>query len=153
MNITRATIADAQEILALQLLAYQTEAAIYNDDTLPPLQDTLQDMIARFEDRKFFKTVETDPIIGSVRAFEKNGTCFVERLIVHPEHRRRGIGTALLRHIETQFPSAHRFELFTGHKSESNLRLYQRLGYRPFRQQQLSDKVTLVFMQKPISAT
>lgn len=153
MSIAPATIADAQEILTLQLLAYQTEAAIYNDDTLPPLQDTLQDIVARFEDRTFLKTVEADRIIGSVRAFKENETCFVERLIVHPDHRRRGIGTALLRHIETQFPGAHRFQLFTGHKSESNIRLYHRLGYRPFREQQLSDKVTLVFMQKTLSAT
>ena len=44
MQITPATLDDAQKILALQHLAYQTEAALYDDDTLPPLLDTLDDL-------------------------------------------------------------------------------------------------------------
>ena len=37
MNVSPATTDDAPSILALQHLAYQTEAARYNDNTLPPL--------------------------------------------------------------------------------------------------------------------
>jgi ribosomal protein S18 acetylase RimI-like enzyme len=148
MAITQATADDAQSILALQHLAYQTEAAIYDDYTLPPLLDTLDDLAARFQNRQFLKAVHGDRLVGSVRAFPQEETCYVERLIVHPNFRRQGIGTALLRHIETLFPSARRFELFTGHKSESNIRLYERLGYRAFRQERVNEKVTLVFMEK-----
>ena len=71
-------------------------------------------------------------------------------MIVHPEYRRRGIGTALLNRIETLFPTARRFELFTGHKSEKNIRLYERVGYRAFRQERVNEKVSLVFMEKTI---
>lgn len=35
-NITQATVVDAENILALQKIAYQSEARIYNDWTLPP---------------------------------------------------------------------------------------------------------------------
>lgn len=148
MKITSATPNDAPGILALQHLAYQTEAAIYDDYTLPPLLDALDDLTRRFESRKFLKVMDGDRIVGSVRAYQEGETCFVERLIVHPEHRRQSIGTTLLGEIETCFPSARRFELFTGHKSEANIRLYKRLGYRTFRHQQVSEKVTLVFMEK-----
>jgi RimJ/RimL family protein N-acetyltransferase len=153
MTITQATAADAEAILALQHLAYQTEAAIYGDPTLPPLLDTFDGFVARFEDRRFLKAVEQGRIVGSVRGWQKGDTCFVERLIVHPDYRRRGIGSALLRKIETFFPDVRRFELFTGHRSEANIRLYERLGYRAFRQQPANEKVTLVFLEKPARRT
>lgn len=148
MNVSLTTADDAPYILALQHLAYQTEAARYDDNTLPPLLETLADLLARFEDRSFLKAVEAAQIIGSVRGFQEADTCFVERLIVHPDCRRRGIGTTLLTEIEALFPTAHRFELFTGTKSQSNIRLYERLGYRAFRQERVNEKVTLVFMEK-----
>ncbi len=148
VRIIPATVDDAQEILALQHLAYQTEAALYDDYTLPPLLDAIEDLTARFEDRQFLKARDGARIIGSVCGYQKGETCFVERLIVHPDFRCQGIGTALLHRIEALFPQTRRCELFTGHKSRSNIRLYQRLGYRPFRQQEVNEKVTLVFMEK-----
>ena len=88
--------------------------------------------------------------MGSVRGFQDGATCHVQRLIVAPDCRRRGFGTALLSGIETMFPAAERFELFTGHKSASNIRLYERQGYRAFRQRPVNDKVTLVYLEKTI---
>jgi len=38
--------------------------------------------------------------------------------------------------------------LFTGVKSTDNIRLYQKLGYRKLREEDLSPKVRLVFMGK-----
>ena len=145
--IMPAIIEDAEAILVLQRLAYQSEAAIYDDVTLPPLIETLDDLKARFHDRRFLKVVENDRIVGSLRAFQNGDTCHLERLIVHPDERRRGIGTALVHHIETLFPTARRFQLFTGHKSESNIRLYERVGYRVFRREKVNEKVSLVFME------
>ena len=56
--------------------------------------------------------------------------------------------TQLMQEIEARFPGAARFELFTGQKSQGNLRLYQRLGYQPFKQQVLNDQLTLVYLEK-----
>lgn len=148
VTIATATVDDAACILALQHLAYQTEAAIYDDRTLPPLRDTLEDLAGRFETRRFLKAAGGERIVGSVRAFQQGDTCFVERLIVDPGWRGRGIGTALLREIEARFPSVRRYELFTGHRSERNIRLYERLGYRAFRHERVNEKVTLVYMEK-----
>jgi hypothetical protein len=41
------------------------------------------------------------------------------------------------------------FTLFTGHKSEANLRLYERKGYVRVRDEQLNDDVTLVHLDRP----
>ena len=149
MNIEPATIDDAEAILELQKLAYQSEARLYDDRSIPPLTQTLDDLHAEFSRARFLKATLEGVIVGSVRATENEGVCSIGRLIVHPEHQGLGIGTRLMKAIEAMFPEAKKFELFTGSKSEGNIRLYSRLGYSISRTQQLSAKVLLVFMEKP----
>jgi GNAT superfamily N-acetyltransferase len=146
--ITQATFADAAEILDLQKLAYQSEAAIYQDYTIPPLTQTLAEIKAEFCSRLFLKAVTAGRIQGSVRASMEQGTCCIGRLIVHPTQQNRGLGAQLMREIEGRFPDAQRFELFTGHLSERNLYLYKKLGYRPVRRDQVSEILTMVFLEK-----
>jgi GNAT superfamily N-acetyltransferase len=151
MIIEQATVDDAAAILALQKLAYQDEAAIYGDFSIPPLTQTLEQMRADFGNRLFLKAVANGVIIGSVCAHVKDGTCHIGRLIVLPEHRNRGVGSDLMAAIEERFREAARYELFTGDRSERNLYLYKKLGYQPFKTEQLSEKVTLVFLNKPVT--
>jgi ribosomal protein S18 acetylase RimI-like enzyme len=148
VTIERADAADAAEILELQKLAYQSEAAIYDDFTIPPLTQTLGEITADFERQVFLKASADETIIGSVRAHQAEETCFIGRLIVHPNFQDRGIGTRLMGEIEKAFRQAKRYELFTGHKSERNLHLYQKLGYEPFRTRVLTQDLTLVFLEK-----
>jgi len=148
MSVEQATIDDAQEILALQKLAYQSEAEIYNDFTIPPLHQTLDEIKAEFANQHFLKICEKGRIVGSVRAYVKEGTCYIGKLIVHPECQNQGIGTKLLQEIENTFDNVARYELFTGHKSRKNLHLYEKNGYRIFRRQQVTDDLIVVFMEK-----
>ena len=92
----RADKSDAPEILALQKIAYQSEAELYGDDSLPALQQTLEDLEDDFEraasnarrpslahraapgnghqeaDRiVFLKAVVNGKIIGSVRGLRR----------------------------------------------------------------------------------
>jgi ribosomal protein S18 acetylase RimI-like enzyme len=83
-----------------------------------------------------------------VRGYERDGTCYIGRLIVHPDCQNRGIGTQLLRAIEAHFNAARRYELFTSEKSARNLYLYRKSGYQTCRTAKLSDKVTLVYLEK-----
>ncbi|MDD2754942.1 MAG: GNAT family N-acetyltransferase [Methanothrix sp.] len=139
---------DAGEILELQKKAYQSEAKLNDDWTLPPLTQTLPEIISEFETKVFLKAVCTNKIIGSVRATLDSGTCQVGRLIVHPDYQGKGIGTSLMSRIEATFSQAKRFELFTGTNSINNIHLYQRLGYRELCEEDLSPRVRLVFMEK-----
>ncbi|MBI5960584.1 MAG: GNAT family N-acetyltransferase [Chloroflexi bacterium] len=148
MTIERATVQDAPEILALQKLAYQSEAALYNDDSIPPLTQTLENLIERFQIEVCLKALLDGQIVGSVRAYEENGTCYIGRLTVHPDCQNRGIGSRLMHEIERHFESVQRYELFTGDRSERNLYLYQKLGYQVFCSRPLNDVVTLVYLEK-----
>ncbi len=105
MIIERAIISDAEAILSLQKLVYKSEAEIYNDFNIPPLVQTLKDINDDFERQIFLKATINGKIIGSVRAFAKEKTCYVGRLIVHPDFQNQGIGTKLLNNIENIFNS------------------------------------------------
>jgi len=148
MLITAATIADAEAILDLQRTAYLSEARLYNDYSLPPLTQTLEDLQASFAGHIFLKAVVAERLVGSVRARPEKGTCHIGRLIVHPHYQGQGIGSRLMAGIEKLFPHVERFALFTGEKSAANILLYQRLGYQETKRQRISDKVVLVFMEK-----
>ncbi len=148
VEITRATIDDAQAILGLQRLAYQCEAQRYNDYSLPPLTETPSQLQQEFDRSVFLKAIGIDGICGSVRARDDGTTCFIGRLIVHPTRRRRGIATRLMAEIEASFPYVARYELFTGYKSQGNLELYDKLGYRVFREDQPEQGPKLVFLEK-----
>jgi GNAT superfamily N-acetyltransferase len=147
-SITRATPEDTPAILELQKLAYQSEARLYDDWSLPPLTQTLESLREEFPRSVVLKAMQGARLVASVRAREADGVCHVGRLIVQPDLQGRGLGTALMRRVEAEFAQTHRFELFTGHLSTGNIRLYERLGYVRSREKVLSPAVTLVFMEK-----
>ena len=149
LNIALATPADAAPILALQRRAYAAEARLYDDWTIPPLTQSVASLLAEIESTTVLKACVGDALVGSVRARLAEQTCLVGRLFVEPLRQRQGIGGALLGAIEAQFAAAAVFELFTGSRSESNIRLYRRLGYAIAATDRLTDQVDIVVMRKP----
>lgn len=148
MIIQQAKIDAAEEILALQKLCYQSEAEIYNDYRIPPLVQTLDEIKTEFQDYYFLKAVEED-IIGSVRARVSHpGTCYIGRLIVHPDFQNKGIGTQLMNNIEEIFRECYRWELITGHLSKKNIKLYEKCGYNIFKTEKLAPQLDLVYLEK-----
>ena len=148
MNIYKADHKDLDEILRLQYLAYQSEAALFGTDNIPPLKQTLDEVIAEYEKGIILKLVTDDNvIIGSVRAREENKTVYIGKLMVHPEHRHKGYGTRLLTEIEKCF-TCERYELFTSTRSVDNIRLYEKNGYKEYKREALNNELIFVYMQK-----
>ena len=75
MLVKRALFEDAKEILDLQKLAYVSEAEIYNDYSIAPLTQTLDQIQSDFESRLFLKASIDGRIVGSVRGFMERETC------------------------------------------------------------------------------
>ena len=148
MKIEQASKEDLAEILKLQKAAYQSEAEIYNDFTIPPLTQTFNEIKEDFSFQIFLKIVIRNKIIGSVRAYKEDDTCFIGKLIVHPDFQNQGIGTEILKEIESRFDDIKRYELFTGHKSEKNLYLYQKLGYKKFKTEIINEKLRMIYLEK-----
>lgn len=147
-TIGLARVDEAEKILKLQYLCYQSEAEIYDDYSLPPLTQTLWELLSEYDDHTILVARLGDEVVGSVRAQLESRTCYIGRLIVHPRLQRQGLGTRLMNKIEAKFPTADRYELFTGHRSEGNLRLYRQLGYAEFRTEEMSSGPTMIYLEK-----
>lgn len=148
IEIFRAGLEDADEILVLQKLAYQSEAQIYNDWTIPPLLQTVEEIRGEFNTHLFLKAVSKHSIIGSVKTRIMGDTCYIGRLIVHPKWQNHGVGTRLMAEVEVMNQDTARFELFTGSHSIRNLSLYHKLGYQEFRRERLSKQLEFVYLEK-----
>ena len=138
---------DLEEILQLQYLAYQSEAALFKSRDIPPLKETLDEVIEEFEAGTVLKLVEEGKIIGSVRASEKDGTVYIGKLMVHPTRQRRGYGRHLLEEIEKCYPGK-RYELFTSTRSIDNISLYQKCGYKIYDNKVINDELEFVYLEK-----
>lgn len=147
MEIIKAVITDAETILALQKRAYHSEAELNNDFSIPPLTQTLEQLRAEFSLKEILKVMVDGEIVGSGQAKIDNGTVFIGRIIVCPDFWGQGIGSGILQALESVFPEAIRYELFTGAKSHKNLAFYKSRSYRNFKTAILGE-TELVYLEK-----
>ncbi|MGW0119271.1 GNAT family N-acetyltransferase [Streptomyces sp. NPDC003327] len=157
VTISAADARDAEHILKLQYLCYQSEAELYGDWSIEPLTQSLADLRAELDEGYGLVARLGDEVVASVRArLDEDGTVRIAKLIVHPRMRRHGLGGRLLDGIERHFaadaapsePAAKRFQLFTGHRSDGNLRLYRSKGYAQVGTEKVGPRLTLVTLEK-----
>ena len=121
---------DAEELYALQLRAFESEAEMIGSRNVPALMETYEHSLADFHNwTVLLKRDDSGKIIGAVRYKRVDGHIDVGRLMVAPERRNRGVASDLLRAVE-EMTGESTFELYTCTKSYSNIRLYERIGYR-----------------------
>ncbi|MDR2302820.1 MAG: GNAT family N-acetyltransferase [Deltaproteobacteria bacterium] len=149
MTIVKATLNDLPKVLSLQKLAYLSEAILVNNLSIQPLTQTLEEIEKEFSKGLILiKTDEkTGEIIGSIRAHEENGRVQVGKLMIHPDYQNRGLGTSLLKEIETYYKNKT-FELFTSGKSKKNLHFYLKNGYKEFKREKVTEEFDFVFLEK-----
>lgn len=157
VTISAATEHDAEQILKLQYLCYQREAELYGDYSIEPLTQSLDDLRAELGGSVVLVARLGAEVVGSVRGtVDEDGVAAIGKLIVHPRMQRHGLGGRLLAAIEERLAeegAATRYRLFTGHRSEGNLRLYRRYGYAQTGTEQVSRRLSLVFLEKPVGAS
>lgn len=145
-------------VLGVQRRAFERvarELGIRGDD-LPPLQESLADLEALMDagTRFFIAVGDAGRILGSVRGRVTRAatsttvsTVEVGRLVVDDDCVRLGIGTALMDALESSYPEATRFELFTGAQASAPMALYLKRGYAESRRENLG-YVELVWLEK-----
>ncbi|MGW1104247.1 GNAT family N-acetyltransferase [Streptomyces sp. NPDC002540] len=154
--ISAATEQDAEEVLKLQYLCFQSEAELYGNYRIDPLVQSLDSLRAEIATQLVFVARLGDEVVGSVRgSTDQDGTGQIGRLCVHPRLQGHGLGARLLRAAESGLAderSATRFRLQTGHRSESNLRLYRRAGYAQVGNETGRDGVRMILLEKEATA-
>ncbi|MFD7924091.1 GNAT family N-acetyltransferase [Streptomyces sp. NPDC059740] len=154
VTISTATHEDAEQILKLQYLCYQSEAALYDDYTLSPLTQTLEDLRSELDRVVTLVARLGGEVVGSVRgSVDAEGTADINKLIVHPRMQRHGLGSRLLKALEERLADGRtvtRYRLSTGHRSDGNLRLYRSRGYATVGTEEISRRLTMVMLEKPV---
>jgi len=157
MSVTTsiATEDDAERILKLQYLCYQSEAELYGDWAIEPLTQSLESLSTELRERHVLVARLGDEVVGSVRGWvDTDGVGRIGRLCVHPRMQRHGLGTRLVQGMEQRLAGGELpvtgYRLFTGHRSLGNLRLYERLGYRRTQVEEVSTKLSFIAMEKSV---
>ncbi|MEU0157677.1 GNAT family N-acetyltransferase [Streptomyces sp. NPDC006261] len=154
--ISAATAQDVEQIFRLQYLCFQREAELYDNYRIDPLVQSLDTVRGEVADDLVFVARLGDEVVGSVRGFtDRDGTGRIGKLCVHPRLQGHGLGTRLLNAAEAALAAdraATRFRLHTGHRSESNLRLYRRAGYARVGDATGTDGVRLILLEKEAAA-
>jgi ribosomal protein S18 acetylase RimI-like enzyme len=152
VTISVATEQDAEQIFRLQYLCFQSEAALYGNYRIDPLVQTLDSVRQEVVSDCVFVARLGDEVVGSVRGkVTEDGTAAIGKLCVHPRLQGHGVGARLLRAAESALSEqrgATRFRLFTGHRSEGNLRLYRRSGYETVGRSRGADGVEMIVLEK-----
>ncbi|MDH6630217.1 ribosomal protein S18 acetylase RimI-like enzyme [Streptomyces sp. LBL] len=154
--ISGAAEQDAEQIFRLQYLCFQSEAALYGNYRIDPLVQTLDSVRQEVEADCVFVARLGDEVVGSVRGrITEDGSAAIGKLCVHPRLQGHGIGARLLRAAESALEEergAKKFRLFTGRRSEGNLRLYRRVGYETVGTSKGADGMEMTVLEKPAGA-
>ena len=148
VEIRPASVADAGELLTVQRAAYVSEGRLHESFELPPLTETLDELRSAVTGGLVLKALCGARLVGAVRGVVVDRIGHIGRLAVAPDLQGHGIGTRLVAAIEARLaPEVERFQLFTGPRSEANVRLYERLGYARIRTP--PGREPLIFLAKP----
>ncbi|MFD6419719.1 GNAT family N-acetyltransferase [Streptomyces sp. NPDC060194] len=152
VTISGATEEDAEQVFRLRYLCFQSEAARYGNYRIDPLVQSLESLRAEVAAGAVLVARLGDEVVGSAHAaIGSDHAGEIAKLCVHPRLQGHGLGARLLLAAERLLSAEHdtkQFRLFTGHRSESNLRLYRKAGYTAVGERTGGDGVRLILLEK-----
>ncbi|MEC0183933.1 GNAT family N-acetyltransferase [Paenibacillus peoriae] len=118
------------QIWRLQHVAYRLEAERIGFEEIPPLMDTLDTLKSCGE--SFYGWVEDDELLGALAVqSESPGSLTLTRMMVHPDHFRKGIADSLMRHVLNEHRHIPLFIVSTGTLNTPAVALYRKHGFHP----------------------
>jgi tRNA (guanine37-N1)-methyltransferase len=136
-TIVPATRGDAGELMTLMRACWVQEAIDGQTLDIPALHETYEQVVDGIASWDTYVVREGGRLVGSVRGRltepDDRGSVGwdIGRLCVAPDLQGRGLGRALLEHIQGVAPSqASAYSLFTGARSQRNQRMYKKAGFR-----------------------
>ncbi|HZG87312.1 GNAT family N-acetyltransferase [Paenibacillus sp.] len=123
--------ANAEAVYRLQQASYPIEARLIGLDSIPPLHDTPATLAACGE--TFVGCFHPSAgLVGAVsyKLFDDGRTLDIHRMMVHPDHFRRGLASKLLGAV-LSLPGLTRALVSTGTANAPAVALYERFGFQP----------------------
>lgn len=145
-NINARCPETAQDILRVQIPAYQIEAALIGFDGIPPLKDTVDSIQ---QSREAFVGYYLEEELAGFLSYElEENTCTICRMVVHPNHFRKGIAKALLAHFLDNVCPKPYIKVSTGAKNEPALHLYKQFDFKEVKHIEIAPDVYLTLLEK-----
>ncbi|MGG1637738.1 GNAT family N-acetyltransferase [Paenibacillus sp. FSL K6-3182] len=147
IDITDAAI--AEEVLRIQLPSYRVEAELIDFYEIPPLKDTIDTLCNCGE--TFYGYYINNELCGAIAIMIENNIIDIHRLIIHPNHFRKGIAKQLLQHIESVGVSGSVIVVSTGSKNAPAVNLYKQSGYVETGVIKVEERLSLTSFQKTLN--
>lgn len=136
----------AQQIWILQQASYRVEAQLIGWGNLPPLLETVDDLMNCQETFVGYKVGRE--LAGAISFKRVGETVDIHRLMVHPDHFRKGIASKLLQHVEESQTDWQKLIVSTGALNAPAIELYQQHGFVLVGQKEVEPSLTLVLLEK-----
>lgn len=140
----------ALELLALQIISYEIEAKRIGFEQAPPLSDSFQTLQRSKE--TFIGCYEEEKLIGAASFKESADEATICRMMVHPDHFRRGVATMLLLEMERRIDPHLTIHVPAGTRNEPAMSLYLKHGYVPENEVLVARGITITMLVKCRSA-
>lgn len=146
ISLKKASIEDADELLALQKEVFLPLYKKYNDHETSPVTQTMERFSARFELGNYYKILLDGTLAGSVHVYEKSPGLMRLRIInILERFHNKGIAQHVMKRLELMHPEADAWELDTILTEERNCYLYEKMGYiRTGYAKVINDDMTIV---------
>ena len=132
----------AEDIRRVMAAAYRVEGDLLGVTDFPPLRRTAARIAASRSD---FIGAVISGALAAVAEIDVRSKALIDlsSLVVHPDYARRGLGSALARHVIAE-NRGRSITVSTGVENEPALQLYDKLGFVPTRRWETSEGIPML---------
>jgi ribosomal protein S18 acetylase RimI-like enzyme len=138
----------ASQIFELQSLSYRVEADLIGSDLIPGLFENLEQLQNCGE--TFYGFFEAQILCGAISFKLEHQTLDVHRLVVHPNHFRKGIAKKLLEFVLKLELNVERCIVQTGALNFPAIGLYQKMGFLELEQREVAPDLWICKLEKTL---
>jgi hypothetical protein len=152
IRLRQAARNDLETIWKMQVEAFKGLLETYQDYDLSPANESIDKIIARFEQpwTKYYFITADGIDVGAVRVVDKKDGSRkrISPIFVMPEYRGKGIAQAAMLAVEDIY-GPHHWCLDTILQEKGNLHLYEKMGYHQTgRIEKINERMDIVFYEK-----
>ncbi|MBD8497859.1 GNAT family N-acetyltransferase [Paenibacillus arenosi] len=136
----------AKQMLDVQIPSYQVEAELIGFHDIPQLKDTVQALMSSNETCVgYFVEEELAAFISYTDEGQYIDIC---RLVVHPDHFRKGIARKLVAHIIDEKAKNKKVIVSTGAKNTPAKQLYKQFGFQEMKDIEVAPHMFITLFER-----
>ena len=151
ITIKRATAADVDNLVRVQILAFHHDAKLYPGVEIggPPGYDSVEKMREKIDVDECYTIFADKTAIGGIVVYVmEEGHYHLDLIFIDPAYHNKGIGSQAMQFLETTYP-AKRWTLDTPKYAIRNQHFYEKFGYVKVRE--FESDIPLIAYEKLIT--